>query len=309
MSEMIDEMNVIGENDKTKEKINSVSECDLVDKNREKQIKEEQCIEDIILGRVTNSINDLLEVQTSKLSDMFDQKLQEIEGKLVEIGQKQENDKQVVIAQLSAENKALNEQLNRKENQIAEKEKTFNQLKKLLEEETQKREMIEKEKNEAVQYKKKNDELSEEIQSLMNRMKPFTPIQNAFECYLKISDETKYLLRNIYVSDEFNAFIAASMQWENIEGIWSFIRRKVIEDDEKDLEYLHRMFLFLFEIYVSQSAEPYYKLICPLLGTKYDSDLNVIKGTKTDGIVSDVLLEGIENCKTKRLLGKAIVIV
>lgn len=151
-------------------------------------------------------------------------------------------------------------------------------------------------------------EYTQHILSETKKMhEPYKSFDDAYDMFQKLSSETKQRLSNIFENHEIGGFIAAGMQWENIEGIWNFIRRKVIENENYDLIELHNIFLFFFEKYNQQKDVATYRLINPNRGMQYDSDKHVIIGTKTDGIIKEVALEGIENVKTKRIINKALI--
>ena len=50
-----------------------------------------------------------------------------------------------------------------------------------------------------------------------------------------------------------------------------------------------------------------YQAIRPDIGSKFDSDLHSIKGIRTDGVISNVLLVGIYDMGAKKVIFKAVV--
>lgn len=240
------------------------------------------------------------------LKSLFDEQTENIVQRIL---QREEFGKEVY--ELTNQIKVLQVNADEDKYRISSLEQEKNHLKKVLEETIERelsikqqledlKEAINSAEQEKTSWKMKADQLQEIIE-------PYNDIIRAYECFISLSHETRVRISNIYVSENLKSFLAASMQWENIEGLWNYIKRNVIEGDYLDFDYLHRIFVYLFDIYTSQSVESNYKLINPLVGTRYDSDKHIIMGTKTDGFISKVLLEGIENTKTKRLIGKAII--
>lgn len=120
----------------------------------------------------------------------------------------------------------------------------------------------------------------------------FKSIIEAYDAFLSLGGQTKDRLRNIFVSDTLESFISACFDWDNVEGIWNYVKREVIEKSDVEMDNLHRIFRFMFQGYNARYREAQYVLISPVAGTKYNSEEQVILGIKTDGTISKVCLEG-----------------
>ena len=126
-------------------------------------------------------------------------------------------------------------------------------------------------------------------------------IIEAYNAFSSLGTRTKERLRNIFVSDTLECFLSACFEWDNVEGIWNYVKREIIEKTDAEIDNLHTIFHFMFQGYNVRYREAQYVLISPAIGSKHVSGEQVILGIKTDGIVSRVCLEGY-----KRPNGKVI---
>ena len=155
------------------------------------------------------------------------------------------------------------------------------------------------------------DEMSQEISSIQIENEKFKGkyfnLEEAYQGFYKLSVETKDRLKNIFQTESIEGFLSAGLQWENIEGIWNFLKRKIIEGDYREVEILREIFIYLFDTYNQRFSMQLYTLINPNVGDRYDSDQYIILGTKTDGNVIKVLLEGFVNNRTGKIIHKALI--
>lgn len=149
------------------------------------------------------------------------------------------------------------------------------------------------------------DSLRNSIGALQNRYNEmqsnYKSIIEAYNAFSNLGTRTKERLRNIFVSDTLECFLSACFEWDNVEGIWNYVKREIIEKSDAEIDNLHTIFHFMFQGYNARYREAQYVLISPAIGSKHDSEEQVILGIKTDGIVSRVCLEGY-----KRPNGKVI---
>lgn len=148
-----------------------------------------------------------------------------------------------------------------------------------------------------------------EAKVLNEKYDRYYELDKVYEQFLTLNEETMLRLKNVYPKADIYTFLAASLQWDNIIGLWNFLKTKVVENDTVDLNTLHDIFLVAFKVYNKQGAEEVYQLISPEIGVPFDNDIHVILGTKTDGIIQRTCLEGIQNRKTRKVLNKALVLV
>lgn len=149
-----------------------------------------------------------------------------------------------------------------------------------------------------------------EIQTQLSKYQErYGDIDHAFALYQSLSQEIKQRLSNLIGNEEVCCFIASVSNWTNIEEIWKFFKRRIIEDEVQDLNLLKELFESVFHLFCLVDGKGRYQLISPEVGEKYDSDRHSIKGIKTDGRVEKVLLAGIFDQISQKIIFKALISV
>lgn len=150
-----------------------------------------------------------------------------------------------------------------------------------------------------------------EKDSAINKLKDYegkySCISVAYSNYKSLPERVKQRMSNIFVRDSIYSFIVAVSDWNSIEGIWSFTKRRIIEDETEGVRELVDLFVNSFVLYSKIDGSGKYELIIPKVGERFDSDKHSIKGIKTDGQIQDVLLEGIFDNTTQKAVFKAVV--
>lgn len=145
------------------------------------------------------------------------------------------------------------------------------------------------------------------IRKLEEYEKKYECINRAFSNYMSLPEGVKQRMGNIFVRENVYSFIVAVSEWNNIEGIWSFIKRRIIEGEDEGLRGLVALFEDAFSFFCLVEGEEKYELINPEVGERFDSDKHSIKGIKTDGQIEEVLLSGIYDSTAKKTVFKAVV--
>lgn len=135
----------------------------------------------------------------------------------------------------------------------------------------------------------------------------FACINSVYTNYCSLPESVKQRMSNIFVRDNIYSLIVAVSDWNSIEGIWSFTKRRIIEDEIEGLAELVALFMSSFSLFTLIEGSGRYELINPVIGERFDSDRHSIKGIKTDGRIEDVLLCGIYDSVTKKTVFKAVV--
>ncbi len=148
------------------------------------------------------------------------------------------------------------------------------------------------------------DIIKEELQDYENK---YQCINKAYEKYLGLNEIIKQRMSNIFIRDDIYSFISTVSDWNSIEGMWTFTKRRIIEEDIEGFDDLIDLFDDSFELYNQIDGNNQYELISPAIGDRFDSDKHSIKGTKTDGQIRDVLLKGIFDNVRGKVLFKAVV--
>lgn len=135
----------------------------------------------------------------------------------------------------------------------------------------------------------------------------FSTINTLYEQYNGLPISVKQRISNIFANDNVYSIIVAVSDWNSIEGLWGFIKRRIIEDEKEGLSELINVFTESFSLYSLIEGTGRYKLIIPNIGDRFDSDIHSIKGIKTDGVIEKVLLTGIYDFVSKKIVFKALV--
>lgn len=135
----------------------------------------------------------------------------------------------------------------------------------------------------------------------------YRELDEIYSIYERLSQETKNRLRNVFKTESIYGFITACAEWRNVEGLWNFARRHVVEKEMTDTEELICIFEFMLQVYNHQESDKKYELLLPAIGDKFDSDRHTIMGIKTDGFVSRVRLPGIVELNSAKVIQKALI--
>ena len=248
-----------------------------------------------------NIIESLLEDQTKEIVRVIEKKLEERQNEnkteLFNENKDEVNRREQEIKRLEKE---IEEEKRKKKREIEEYEEKLDELRKKCEEQNGEigymRKEIRKKEVECIDINDRYEDMKKEYGSVME----------AYNSFQSLETSTKERLRNIFVTDSFACFISSCFEWDNIEGIWNYTKRMTIEKPDLDVEKLNVIFHFMFSGYNSRFQTPRYVLISPDVGTKYNSDEQVILGRKTDGILQKVCLVGYKNSNGK-VINKALV--
>lgn len=261
------------------------------------------------IDEMTKEINDAIGL-ISKLGI----KLGNAYGRIKELTKEVNNrdDEIRYLKQLNSEkeqqNKDLNSQLAEKEGDFrtvsSEKEslaKNYSNLqeacRKLSEEYKNLQENLRNTEKYNSELNNENNEIKKEFGELKERVDNYASLKvdcliRAYSLFSSFGERTRNNLKMVFPTDSFLGFISNAMQWDRIAGIWEQAKRKIVNDDNEDLQKLKELFLILFEVYNAGASEAQYILIKPEIGSKYNSKEQVIKGQKSDGRVAKVFLEG-----------------
>lgn len=146
--------------------------------------------------------------------------------------------------------------------------------------------------------------MSEELDCFERR---FSRINSLCKHYNSLPISVKQRISNIFSNDNVYSMIVAVSDWNSIEGLWGFTKRRIIEDEVEGLCELVNLFTESFYLYSMIEGNGRYELISPNAGERFDSDKHSIKGIKTDGAIEKVLLSGIYDSVSKKTVFKAVV--
>lgn len=163
------------------------------------------------------------------------------------------------------------------------------------------------------QIQEQYQDAQKQIEKLQNELteykEQYQAINQARKQYEGLSESIKDRIRKIFQNGSVYGITAACADWRNIEGLWEFTRRRIVEGEGEDVDQLVGLFHFLLDGYNARETTPKYERIQPQPGEKFDSDRHAILGTQTDGYVSDLKLPGIREVESKNILCKALITV
>ena len=134
----------------------------------------------------------------------------------------------------------------------------------------------------------------------------FSIINMAYSNYKNLPENLKQRLCNIFKKDNICSFINAVSDWDTIEGLWDFTKKRIIDNETIGLDELIGLSVNSFSLYSQSDASGKYELFCPTIGEPYDSDKHDQRDYKTNGVIQEVLLKGIVD-NTKKVVRKAYV--
>ena len=155
-----------------------------------------------------------------------------------------------------------------------------------------------------ITWEEEKRQMSEELNGFEKR---FSGINSLHKHYASLPSSVKQRISNIFSNDNVYSMIVAVSDWNSIEGLWGFTKRRIIEDEIEGLYELVNLFSEAFYLFSMIEGNGRYELIKPNVGDRFDSDKHSIKGIKTDGTIEKVLLSGIYDSVSKKTVFKAVV--
>lgn len=141
------------------------------------------------------------------------------------------------------------------------------------------------------------------INRLSNR---FEEAEAVYQYYLQLSSLTHDSLRRNLRGNSLEEFIYSGVQYENIESLWEYMRRSIMEEDLKDIPNLQVIFNYFFKSYNKINPLFHFQIIA--LRQEFDGDQHMrSKDSKVMGPISEILLPGYINTKTSKVIKKSIV--
>ncbi len=284
--------------------------------------------------RMEDKESKIVVVELKELTECLKGILQTHQSEIALLLRDENNEKQMgIIGELKEKIVRLQEErhlLKREVEAIREQKEEYREKYVILNEEYEKKEQLlsaDKEtirllESELEEFKKKNAELQQEsarlirdrdatIVSMEERLgayeNRYREIEEALVLYHRLSGDLQIRLKNILGTGNLYEFLSATRDWNNIEGMWNFTKRRIVEGENTDVKGLVELFRFMFKAYLSHSNARSYVMISPDKGECYDSDKHSIMGTKTDGKIAELLLDGICDAVTKKVVFKAVV--
>lgn len=176
--------------------------------------------------------------------------------------------------------------------------------------------IVSKEKNDVEQeYRTKIQDMERELKSEIDKRKKielsldeyrhqFSDINQVLELYRTFSQEIRDQLKGIFGLGEGYEVMVALSKWGNIEEVWNFAKRRIIES--RDTTW-NEFFKSCLKIFQKTNRDKQIDFINPEEESKYDSDYESSIDIKTDGIVEKLLLVGVKDIVKQEIPCKALV--
>ena len=179
--------------------------------------------------------------------------------------------------------------------------------------------IVSKEKNDVEQgYRTKIEDMEKELKSEIDKRKKielslddyihqFSDINQVLEIYRMFSQEIREQLKGIFGLGEGCEVIVALSKWGNIQEVWNFAKRRIIESPDASDTTWNEFFKSCLKIFQKTNRDKKIDFINPEEESKYDSDYESSIGIKTDGIVEKLLLVGVKDSMKQEIVFKALV--
>ena len=177
--------------------------------------------------------------------------------------------------------------------------------------------IVSKEKNDVEQeYRTKIEDMEKELKSEIDKrnkielslddyVHQFSDILQVLELYRKFSQEIQDQLKGIFGFGECCEVVVALSKWGNIQEIWNFAKRRIIESPDASDTTWNEFFKSCFKIFQKTNRDKKIDFINPEKDSKYDSDYESSIGIKTDGTVEKLLLVGVKDSVKQEIVLKA----
>ncbi len=143
---------------------------------------------------------------------------------------------------------------------------------------------------------------------LEKQIRMFGNISDIYNLYRMLSDETKAEIKGIFKRDNIENFIVCGSQIDNIQMLWDYIKSKIIENENMDVENLKLIFNYFFEKYNEIHDGCMYDRLNVNINDEFDTNIHTRSSdSKASGEVKEVLLEGYKNSYTNKVERKSIV--
>lgn len=146
--------------------------------------------------------------------------------------------------------------------------------------------------------------------ALRKLQQQFSNVLAAYNEYEQLMPTTKARLAGIVKADNMETFISCGVQYENIDPLWEFIKREIIEERLEDVEKLENIFDFFLQAHNGIYTSPLFVRTTVTIGELLDEDVHIrTSNSRVTGPVQRVYLAGYRNMKTNKIVKKSVVLV
>lgn len=158
---------------------------------------------------------------------------------------------------------------------------------------------------------KQIDKLQSENSQLQQKLsESFEEGRSIYEAYQNINEHSKQLLSSIFARDSFEAFICSGCQDRALQKIWDVTFACCNDGNVDDANVLFRAFKYFLVMVNNTCDQDIYALLSVDIGESFDNDYHIpFKGSRSQGVVAQIIIPGYYNVLTNQLLQKAVVFV
>lgn len=238
---------------------------------------------------IRKEIVDIVKEDISKNTKSQDKK-KKLKEELTSLQNDMRKQKESFFAKEQSFQEKIDEQNNQIQHHLAKKEQYENSLSHL--------------QNSIEDLQHTNNKLQKKVDNLLC----FEKDLEIYNLYQNLDLGIKKSLSNIFKSDTVEGFISCGVQEKNISNFWDYIKNEIIEEKPNTKE-LIKIFYFFFARY--SLAVPYMRLNDDKKDNHFDPILHLkhSSSSSSSGNISEVILLGWENTKTKKRIKQSIVII
>ena len=160
--------------------------------------------------------------------------------------------------------------------------------------------------NRCTELENKNIQVEERFHLYQNSFKDDLLIKELYEA---LSDKTKLSISGIFKSESIQGLVVCGCQENNIMNLWDYIKNQIINNVLNEEVEIIRIFELLFKRY--RLAYPMFAYQSVQVGDEFDNQQHIRHNLSKNisGSIKQILLSGVVNEKSGKVIKQAIVIV
>ena len=206
-------------------------------------------------------------------------------------------DKSQKFQQAQSEIDNLQSQLDRQRDELSQSENNLAQAKEEISKLIQ-------------QLEDKKSLLAEKTAQLQKYADNYAELENAYNSYKKLSDQTKIDLKGVFGEENSpTTFLSGALQEKNLGALFDYIANKINNHaDDVEIEILKNLFDFAFNAINSSRREKLFDRLVVNEGEDFDGEsMRKTSDSSQSGTVKNILLVGYKFCRTGNVENKSLV--
>ena len=156
------------------------------------------------------------------------------------------------------------------------------------------------------------DRLQDKFKDAQDKLDRMDEIVRGWEVFQKYQDlgfHARQLLKGVFTrNNDFMSFICGGAQTDSLETIWDVLRECVMSGKNQDAEILTEVFKYCLELVNASKVQASYSILPVKVGDRFDIDVhNEAPGSRAQGKITAVYLQGYRNDYNRRIIRKSIV--